>query len=94
MEFAEEDAISYNELMFVIPEQVYSPAEDTDLCVKILLDWADHQSESPRILELGIGPGTLSLLLADYLAKNGLIPQIIGSDINPLAVEVATLTRN
>ena len=51
MEFAEEDAISYNELMFVIPEQVYSPAEDTDLCVKILLDWADHQSESPRILE-------------------------------------------
>ena len=63
MEFAEEDAISYNELMFVIPEQVYSPAEDTDLCVKILLDWADHQSESPRILEWN-SPGTLSLLLA------------------------------
>ena len=38
---------------------------------------------------MGIGPGTLSLLLADYLLKNGLIPQIIGSDINPLAVEVA-----
>ena len=55
--------------MFVIPEQVYSPAEDTDLCVKILLDWADHQSESPRISGVGNRSGTLSFLLADYLAE-------------------------
>jgi release factor glutamine methyltransferase len=84
-----EDALEYNGVLLTIPSQVYSPAEDTDLCLKSLIEWAKNAPNNPRILEIGIGPGTLSLALSRTLQNLQKSPQLIGIDINPIAIETA-----
>ncbi len=90
--------ITYHNLQLLIPDQVYSPAEDTDLAIRFLERWiirflnpdsVPPPPPSVKILELGIGPGTLSLLLVHSLKGSTCIPSIIGVDINPFAVEAA-----
>jgi HemK-related putative methylase len=92
--FSEKDAIIYHDIQLVLPSQVYSPAEDTDLCIQGLLEWAGKISIPPHILEIGSGPGTLSLILARFLIIKGLDPHIWGIDINPHAVEVAQFNNH
>jgi release factor glutamine methyltransferase len=87
--FSANDAILYYDLQFVFSDQVYAPSDDTDLMVKHLMEWIHNQQKNPKILEIGSGPGTLSLILADQLVKKDLIPIIVGIDINPEAVAVA-----
>jgi release factor glutamine methyltransferase len=87
--YNESDAIVYEDIRLVIPPQVYSPAEDTDLCCQSLLQWAKNAPSNPKILEIGFGPGTLSLVLVSYLLKEKKEPSLLGIDLNPIAVDVA-----
>lgn len=84
-----EDALEYNGIKLVVPMQVYSPAEDTDLCIEYLIEWAKKAPQAPRILEIGIGPGSISLVLARKLVDLQKSPHFIGIDINPLAIKTS-----
>lgn len=70
-----------------IPDQVYAPAEDTDLCIEWLKDWASQAPKSSFILEIGCGPGTCSLNLQKTLTQMGKSACIIAIDINPFATK-------
>ncbi|MHA1777009.1 MAG: hypothetical protein DRO88_02865 [Promethearchaeia archaeon] len=92
------NAIEYFNLQLVIPNQVYSPSDDTDLSIFFLKKWIQTIEQSPftskkdktvRIFEMGIGSGVLSLYLTSRLIQKGYIPEVIGVDINPIAVETA-----
>lgn len=71
-----------------IPDQVYAPAEDTDLCVEWLKEWANRASKYSFVLEIGCGPGTCSLFLQKTLTQLGKKACIIVIDINPFATKI------
>ncbi|MHA1521601.1 MAG: HemK2/MTQ2 family protein methyltransferase [Promethearchaeota archaeon] len=94
----EKNSIIYQNLKFVVPKQVYSPSDDTDLSIFFLKKWMENLEKSPfgksntrqiHIYDMGIGSGVLSLYLASRLQKKGFLPHIWGVDINPIAVETA-----
>jgi release factor glutamine methyltransferase len=68
-----------------IPNQIYFPAEDTDLCINWLQEWVDHAPSISYILEIGCGPGTCSLYIQQALSRVGKNGYVIAIDINPLA---------
>ncbi|MHA1672970.1 MAG: methyltransferase [Promethearchaeota archaeon] len=94
----EEEPITYQNLNLVVPKQVYSPSDDTDLSVFFLKKWIENIEKTPfgktiqrqiHIYDMGIGSGVLSLYLVSRLQKKGYMPHIWGVDINPIAVEAA-----
>lgn len=94
----ENDAFDYFNLQLVVPNQVYTPSDDTDLSIVFLKKWIQNIDQSPysleksqniRIFEMGVGSGVLSLYLASRLLQKGYLPEIIGVDINPIAVQTA-----
>lgn len=95
-------SFEYFNLKLVVPDQVYSPSDDTDLSIVFLKKWVQNIEQSPygfmkntaanrpiRIFEMGIGSGVLSLYLASRLLNKGYLPQVLGVDINPIAVKTA-----
>ncbi|MHA1726308.1 MAG: methyltransferase [Promethearchaeota archaeon] len=91
----------YFGLKIVVPNQVYSPMEDTDLSMRFLLQWVRklEKSNDPikynlknpcRILEMGCGSGILSLVLVNHFVKYKIPFYHTGIDINPLACETAS----
>ncbi len=92
------DSFEYQNLKLVVPKQVYSPSDDTDLSIFFLKKWVEGIEQSPygktkqrliHIYDMGIGSGVLSLYLASRLQKKGYKPHIWGVDINPIAVHTA-----
>lgn len=94
----EEDAFEYFNLRLVVPKEVYSPSDDTDLSLFFLKQWVDNIEQSPlfpfqekhiQIFDMGVGSGILSLYLISRLKAKGFIPYVYGVDINPIAVQTA-----
>jgi HemK-related putative methylase len=89
--------VHYEGIDLLIPIQLYSPAEDTDLCKFGIDREFDRLTHIPKqkitILEIGCGPGTLSIYLAkkwkSRIKNSNIECAIIGLDINPLAVTTA-----
>ncbi len=70
---------TYDSLKYLVPPDVYKPAEDTFLLARIL-----EQGQTPgNILEIGTGCGLLSLIAAKKKST------VIATDINPYAVTTA-----
>ncbi len=96
-DFSKYEIIKYFGINMAIPEQVYSPHDDTDLISEFMLEWIkkfDSTKENLRlkpirILEIGYGPGTISLLIISHLLKNKVNFYHAGTEISPLAVETA-----
>ncbi|MHA1563131.1 MAG: hypothetical protein ACTSPA_13520, partial [Promethearchaeota archaeon] len=96
-DFSKYEIIEYFGINMAIPEQVYSPHDDTDLISEFMLKWI-KEFEIPkeilslkpiRILEIGYGPGTISLLIIYQFLKNNINFFHAGTEISPLAVETA-----
>ena len=74
-----------------IPEQVYSPHDDTDLISEYVLEWINKIEQSKgnlslkpiRVLEIGYGPGTLSLLIISHFLKKKTNFYQVGTEISP-----------
>ncbi|QEE15065.1 HemK2/MTQ2 family protein methyltransferase [Promethearchaeum syntrophicum] len=96
-DFSKYKIIEYYEINMVIPEQVYSPHDDTKLISEFILDWIKKiqipkrnlNIKPIRVLEIGYGPGTISLLLISRFLKKKVNFFHVGTEINPLAVETA-----
>jgi len=96
-DFSKYEIIEYFGINLVIPEQVYSPHDDTDLISEFLIDWTkkfeNHEDnlnlKSIRVLEIGYGPGTISLLIISHFLKKKVNFFHAGTEINSLAVETA-----
>ncbi len=96
-DFSKYEIIEYFGINMAIPEQVYSPHDDTDLISEFMLEWI-NKFEIPkenldikpiRILEIGYGPGTISLLIILNFLKKKVNFFHAGTEISPLAVETA-----
>jgi HemK-related putative methylase len=87
--FDENDAVELYGLKLIVPYSVYFPEEDTELCINYLTKWKPPETKNLKILEMGCGPGTLSLYLSSILRKHNIDFNVIGVDINPLAVDAA-----
>ena len=87
-----EEALEYYGLQLVIPPDVYHPAEDTDLFITFFDEWAERieteftLNHTLQILEIGCGPGTLSLYLTKILQEKKFDHKIYAIDINPSAI--------
>jgi release factor glutamine methyltransferase len=96
-DFSKYENFDYFGINMTIPEQVYSPKEDTDLISEFMLEWIkkveilkENLSLKPiRILEIGYGPGTISLLIISNFLKKKVNFFHAGTEISPLAVETA-----
>jgi len=101
-DFSKYEIIEYFGINMAIPEQVYSPHDDTDLISEFMLEWIkefeipnEKLSLKPiRILEIGYGPGTISLLIISHFLKNDINFFHAGTEISPLAVETANCNAN
>lgn len=96
-DFSKYDIIDYFGINMAIPEQVYSPHNDTDLISEFMLEWI-KKFEIPkenlrlnpiRVLEIGYGPGTISLLIISHFLKKKVNFFHAGTEINSLAQETA-----
>lgn len=72
--------VRYRNLILEIPREIYEPDEDSFLLADNAL------SLKGRILEMGCGSGMISLANAQADPEN----EVIGADINPLAVQAST----
>jgi len=96
-DYSKYEIIEYLGINMAIPEQVYSPHDDTDLISEFILEWINkyeipkgNLSLKPiRVLEIGYGPGTISLLIISQFLKKKVNFFHAGTEINPLAVETA-----
>ncbi|MHA1475205.1 MAG: HemK2/MTQ2 family protein methyltransferase [Promethearchaeota archaeon] len=96
-DFSKYEIVEYYGINMVIPEQVYAPHDDTDLISEYILEWITKIDSSEgnlnlkpiRVLEIGYGPGTLSLLIISYFLKKKTNFYHVGTEINPLATETA-----
>ncbi len=96
-DFSNYEIIDYFGINLVIPEQVYSPHDDTDLISEYMIEWInkfEHHNENLRlqpirVLEIGYGPGTISLLIISHFLKKKVNFFHAGTEINPLAMETA-----
>ena len=101
-DFSKYDNIDYFGINMAIPEQVYSPKEDTDLISEFMLEWIKkfeilkgNLSLKPiRILEIGYGPGTISLIIISNFLKKKVNFFHAGTEISPIAVETANYNAN
>ncbi len=96
-DFSKYEIIEYYGINMAIPEQVYSPHDDTDLISEFILEWIKKfettkenlNLKSIRVLEIGYGPGTISLLIVSYFLKKKVNFFHAGTEISSLAVETA-----
>ena len=96
-DFSNYEIIEYFGINMAIPEQVYSPHDDTDLLSEFILEWIskfeitkENLSMKPiRVLEIGYGPGTISLIIIFHFLKKKKNFFHAGTEISPLAVETA-----
>ena len=97
-DFSKYDILEYFGIKMAIPEQVYTPHEDTDLISEFILEWIekfdvskreDLKGMSIRILEIGYGPGTISFILILKLLEHKIEFFHAGTEVNPIAKEVA-----
>ena len=96
-DFSKYNIIDYFGINMAIPEQVYSPHDDTDLISEFILDWINKFENQNgnlrlnpiRVLEIGYGPGTISLIIISHFLKKEVNFFHAGTEINPLAVETA-----
>ena len=96
-DFSKYEIIKYFGINMTIPEQVYAPHDDTDLISEFILEWI-NKFEIPkenlnikpiRVLEIGYGPGTISLLIISNFLNKKVNFFHTGTEISPLAVETA-----
>jgi release factor glutamine methyltransferase len=76
--------VSFYSQNFYIESGVLIPRPETELLIDQLLLHVDREREC-TIVEVGIGSGIISIVLAQHLPK----ARFIGVDINPKALEVA-----
>ena len=96
-DFSKYEITEYFGINMAIPEQVYSPNDDTDLISEFTLEWIKQYGHSKdifkvkpiRVLEIGYGPGTISLLIISHFLKKKVKFFHAGTEINQLAVETA-----
>jgi release factor glutamine methyltransferase len=89
-----ENYLDYRGLKLQITPEIYTPQEDTDLCADWLDEWAHLSHSSPKILEIGCGPGTLILYLTKCLLNQYKTPSLIGTDIDSQAISAAQFNAN
>lgn len=70
--------VFFEDFVFVVPEQVYEPAEDTFLLARNL-----STEENSAVLDIGTGCGILAVLAAERAGY------VVAVDINPHAVACA-----
>lgn len=70
--------VFYKDFVFIVPEQVYDPAEDTFLLARNL-----SVEENSVVLDMGTGCGILAVLAAEGAKR------VVAVDINPHAVACA-----
>lgn len=97
--FSESDAIEYFGLQIVMNDQVYGPSDDTDLGIEYLMKYFTRlktrltKADAPkslRILDMGTGSGSLALFAVSRCLRSGITPILVGVDVNPHAVALAT----
>ncbi len=96
-DFSKCEIIEYFGINMAIPEQVYTPHDDTDLISEFMLEWIkkfeniiENLKKKPiRVLEIGYGPGTISLLLISHFLIKNVNFFHAGTEISSLAVETA-----
>ena len=79
---------SFGRLPLRVTSDVLIPRPDTERLVEVALQTRALDPStyaSPRILELGVGSGAISIVLA----KESVISRIVATDISPAAVAVA-----
>ncbi len=85
--------IFFNNIKLIIPPQVYTPKEDTELIMKFLDERIKILSQYPlkkyRVLEMGCGSGIISLYLIKLFRSYQIDFFHIGIDINPIAIETS-----
>jgi release factor glutamine methyltransferase len=78
----------YNDMVFVIPDDVYYPREDTLLFCDFLSKNLAH-SQFEKILDMGCGCGILGILTSKILNKT-----VICCDINESAINASLFNAN
>ncbi|BBG24428.1 HemK2/MTQ2 family protein methyltransferase [Sulfuracidifex tepidarius] len=68
--------IEFNKIRLCLDDQVYEPAEDTELILSLI-----QVEKGEKVIEIGSGTGILSI----FAAKSG--GKVIAVDVNPFAAE-------
>lgn len=82
-----ETASVHEHLDLIIVPSVFDPEDWGTTFLEGLLRRPERQSTAPRVAELGTGTGWISLAL--LLATD--IPEVVGYDLNPVAVQVSRI---
>ncbi len=78
-------------LRFAVNSSVLIPRPETETLVETALREIESSGmDSPRILDLGVGPGTILLSLAHSLERG----RFVGVDVSPEAIKIAEMNRS
>ena len=84
IEYIFEEVYFYSQ-KFYIKEKVLIPRDDTEILIDIAKEELKKFKEKIKIAEIGVGSGVISITLSKLFPNFS----FIGSDINPVAIEIA-----